>query len=84
MQVFSEGKKYWRDDSNEYFVKNGILEIERTSMDGFSILHSSPIQISNSDQKAQKLEISVEVWVENLFSLHLNDAFSMFGLMMIR
>lgn len=72
---FSEGKKYWRDDSNEYFVKNGILEIERTSMDGFSILHSSPIQISNSDQKAQKLEISVEVWVENLFSLHLNDAF---------
>lgn len=72
---FSEGKKYWRDDSNEYFVENGILEIERTSMDGFSILHSSPIQISNSDQKAQKLEISVEVWVENLFSLHLNDAF---------
>lgn len=72
---FSEGKKYWRDDSNEYFVENGILEIERTSMDGFSILHSSPIQISNSDQKAQKLEISVEVWVENLFCLHLNDAF---------
>ena len=72
---FSEGKKYWRDDSNEYFVENGILEIERTSMDGFSILNSSPIQISNSDQKAQKLEISVEIWVENLFSLHLNDAF---------
>ncbi|TNU80944.1 DUF6270 domain-containing protein [Lactococcus lactis] len=72
---FSEGKTYWRDDSNEYFVENGILEIERTSMDGFSILHSSPIQISNSEQRVQKFEISMEVWVENLFSLHLNDAF---------
>ena len=72
---FSEGKKYWRDDSNEYFVENGILEIERTSMDGFTILHSSPIQIPNCEYVTQKFEISMEVWVENLFSLHLNDAF---------
>ena len=40
---FSEGKKYWQDDSGEYFVKNGILEISRQTMEGFTILHSAPI-----------------------------------------
>jgi hypothetical protein len=73
--TFSEGKKYWRDDSGEYFVKNGILEIKRTSMEGFTIFHSSPIQIPNREQIVQRFEISMEVWVENLFTLHLNDAF---------
>ncbi|KZK52925.1 putative major teichoic acid biosynthesis protein C [Lactococcus cremoris] len=38
---FSEGKKYWQDDSGEYFVKNGILEINRQTMEGFTILHSA-------------------------------------------
>ncbi|MHA3998427.1 DUF6270 domain-containing protein [Lactococcus cremoris] len=72
---FSEGKKYWQDDSGEYFVKNGILEINRQTMEGFTILHSAPIQISNDGNSVHKFELSMEVWVENLFALHLNDAF---------
>ncbi len=72
---FSEGKKYWQDDSGEYFVKNGILEINRQTMEGFTILHSAPIQISNDVNSVHKFELSMEVWVENLFALHLNDAF---------
>ena len=72
---FSAGKKYWRDDSGEYFVDHGVLEIKRTSMEGFTIFHSLPVQIPNGEHVAQKFEISMEVWVENLFSLHLNDAF---------
>lgn len=72
---FSEGKKYWQDDSGEYFVKNGILEINRQTMEGFTILHSAPIQISNDGNSVHKFELSMEVWVENLFDLHLNDAF---------
>lgn len=72
---FSEEKKYWQDDSGEYFVKNGILEINRTTMESFTILHSSPIQISNDVNTVHKFELSMEVWVENLFALHLNDAF---------
>lgn len=72
---FSEGKKYWQDDSGEYFVKNGILEINRQTMEGFTILHSSPVQISNDENSVHKFVLSMEVWVENLFALHLNDAF---------
>lgn len=72
---FSEGKKYWQDDSGEYFVKNGILEINRQTMEGFTILHSAPIQISNDGNSVHKFELSMEVWVGNLFALHLNDAF---------
>lgn len=72
---FSEGKKYWYDDSGEYFINNGILEINRTTMESFTILHSSPIQISNDSNSVHKFELSMEVWVENLFALHLNDAF---------
>ncbi len=72
---FSEGKKYWQDDSGEYFVKNGILEINRQTMEGFTILHSALIQISNDGNSVHKFELSMEVWVENLFALHLNDAF---------
>ena len=72
---FSQGKRYWHDDSEEYFVKNGILEINRTSMEGFTILHGAPIQISNQENASHKFELSMEVWVENLFALHLNDAF---------
>lgn len=72
---FSEGKKYWQDDSGEYFVKNGILEINRQTMESFTILHSAPIQISNDGNSVHKFELSMEVWVENLFALHLNDAF---------
>ncbi len=72
---FSEGKKYWQDDSGEYFVNNRILEINRETMEGFTILHSSPVQISNDENSVHKFVLSMEVWVENLFALHLNDAF---------
>lgn len=72
---FADGKKHWQDDSEEYFVKNGIVEINRTTMEGFTILHSDPIQISANGNLIRKFELSMEVWVENLFALHLNDAF---------
>ena len=44
-------------------------------MEGFTILHSSPVQISNDENSVHKFVLSMEVWVENLFALHLNDAF---------